>query len=270
MDRIEPMLAKTYVRKLTKMPVIVQPKFNGYRSLCTRDDCWTRELNDHARDLELNLFRKLQMELPEGLMLDGEIYAHGYLLQDIISLGKSWQLESSLLKYHVYDCMLLDDKQATFADRWAVLKRWFKDNEHPGAVLSPTNIAHDHDFVADACTHWVEKGYEGLIIRDPDEPYVSGRYGRKLQKMKMWKDAEWKIIKVTEKTGDHRGMPVFHCRSQKGVEFKVNAVGPHPLQRQQWEQRDELVGKLLTITYHDVTRDMVPGPIKNAVVRDYE
>lgn len=271
MDRFHPMLAKTYARKLTVPTVMVQPKFNGYRSLVSKSDSWTRYLNDHSRDMQLMLFKSLQMEMPEGLVFDGEIYAHGMKLQDIISLGKDWRLESSVLRYYVYDCLLVEDPNTVFKDRWAVLVQWFRDNKHPNAVLSPCNTLFDLDLVSEACSMWVNKGYEGLIIRDPDSIYNFGRHGRSLQKMKQWKDAEWKILDVTDGEGKAQGVPIFHCRSQTGVPFKVSmSVGSYEERHKLWLDRKNLIGKLITITYNDVTKDMVPGPIKNVVVRDYE
>jgi len=265
------MLAKKYVRKLTKAPVMVQPKFNGYRSLVTHGDSWTRLTNDHNKVLQLNLFRSLQMEMPEGIVFDGEIYAHGYKLQDIISLGKNWQLESSMLRYHVYDCLLLEDKTAVFKDRWAVLSQWFKDNDHPNAVLSPCNLLLELDLVSEACSMWVNKGFEGLIIRDPDSIYKFGRYGRRLQKKKLWQDAEWRILNVTEGTGKSEGSPIFHCKSKNGTPFKVTmSNGSYEYRNKHWMGRKSLVGKLLTVTYQDITKDFVPTPVRECIVRDYD
>jgi len=269
--RFEPMLAKKYVAKLTQFPVSVQPKFNGYRSEVKENDCWTRLLNDHSPGMQLNMFRNLQMEMPKGIVFDGEIYAHGKKLQEIISLGKDWRLESSILRYHVYDCVLLDKPDAQFQERFAVLQNLFRNNHYPTAVISPCNLLYDDEMVQLATQAWVDQGYEGIIIRDPTASYRSGRHGRVLQKKKLWQSAEWRILDVTEGTGKAKGSPTFHCKSRNGTPFKVAMVnGSYGHRNKLWVDRSSLIGQLLTVEYQDVTRDFVPSPIRECIVRNYE
>lgn len=271
MDRFEPMLAATYVGRLTKFPAIVQPKFNGYRCLLSNRDCWTRDQNDHNHDLVWSMFNQIQDSIPNHWVLDGEIYCHGKPLQDIISLGKRWRLESTCLQLVVYDVYMEDRQGLGFEARMRQLKAWLElDGNAARIVVSPDNTVHSEEDVAEALEHWVNAGYEGVILRQPNSPYHFGRRGRDLQKEKKWVDAEWMIIDVTEGTGKAIGTPVYHFQSETGKPFKCCINRDYPELRRLWRNRKHAVGKRMTIKYNDLTKDKCPTPARGLIIRDYE
>jgi len=270
MERFEPMLAKKYVPKLTTFPAVMQPKFNGYRCIVTKDDCWTRLGNDHKPGLVNGLFHGIQEQIPEHWALDGEIYCHGVPLQDIISLGKNWRDESSCLYYVVYDMYSEVEPKLPLCQRLKRVDELVFNIKDHRLHDSPHNLALKSSEVDYALQHWAEAGYEGVIIRQPQSPYHFGRHGRDLQKFKKWDDAEWVITDITEGQGKAEGTPVFHCQSITGKPFKVCMNGDYRYLHKLWRNRNHIKGKLITIRYNELSKDKCPKDGRGIAIRDYE
>lgn len=139
----------------------------------------------------------------------------------------------------------------------------------------------------DECSTWLEEyinlGYEGAMLRDPDSLYKQGRHTLKsqaLMKLKKFFDDEAVIIgfeekmhNENEKTTDERGYSKRSHKQEgmvpagtlgalvvkwKDVEFKIGS-GYNDQQRQElWDNRGNLVGKLVTFKYQSTSSYGVP------------
>lgn len=139
----------------------------------------------------------------------------------------------------------------------------------------------------DECSTWLEEyinlGYEGAMLRDPDSLYKQGRHTLKsqaLMKLKKFFDDEAVIIGFeekmhngNEKTTDERGYSKRSHKQEgmvpagtlgalvvkwKDVEFKIGS-GYNDQQRQElWDNRGNLVGKLVTFKYQSTSSYGVP------------
>ena len=83
-DFLLPMLAKDYKKELKKVtyPCYVQPKLDGMRALAVEEKLISRtgKLIDTLGHIKLDQF--------EDLILDGELYAHGFSFQENMKLIK--------------------------------------------------------------------------------------------------------------------------------------------------------------------------------------
>ncbi len=64
--------------------------------------------------------------------------------------------------------------------------------------------------------------------------------------------------------------PVWKCITKTGQEFLAKPHGTHVSQEQQWEDRDKIVGKMLTVKYQNLTKDGIPRFPQGVAIRDYE
>ena len=118
------------------------------------------------------------------------------------------------------------------------------------------------------------KGYEGIMLKK-DVPYFFGRSFDML-KYKKFKDAEYKIVDFEEGKGNLKGIAAaVICETDNGEQFKAGVTGTQDYARNLYENRNEYVGKLVTIKYQELTpmkdgKGGVPRFGKMMSVRDYE
>lgn len=115
------------------------------------------------------------IDLPNNIILDGEMYRHGWSLQKIGSacsvVGKFATPETYGLQYHIFDMLNLENLDMPFEERYAWLETFIGGAGHPLIPLVETFVSYDEateDFWYDA---WRDGGYEGLMVRDSKAAY---------------------------------------------------------------------------------------------------
>ena len=113
-----PMLAKVFgaEEKKVKYPCYAQPKLDGMRGL---GDCKNATLTSRSGN-NIETLGHITSQLPYmGVILDGELYAHGETFQENMRMIKKYRPgKTENVKYHVYDIIM----DAPFKDRLNVLK----------------------------------------------------------------------------------------------------------------------------------------------------
>jgi len=113
-------------------------------------------------------------------------------------------------------------------------------------------------------------GDEGVMIRNAASPYQVGKRSYHLQKFKKFFDDEYKIIGANEGQGNDIGTVVWVCETPQGLPFAVRPKGTRA-ERQDWYQnRDQYIGKGLTVKYQELTNDGIPRFPVGIAIRDYE
>lgn len=273
-ELISPMLAKPYRAELTKFPAYVQPKFNGIRCLWDGERAWTRNLKDHKPHIRELLAEHCPV-LPDMWVLDGELLLpREYDFQTTCSAVKKAQDLSVMLTYVVFDRYDRGHTQQPFWARQDNLSNWYPGLVGPikmkvvlastYRVDAPENVEHWHGI-------WKCAGYEGVMIRDANAPYVQGSSGRSLQKYKKFLDEEFPIVEIKEGEGKDKGTAIFVCKvPSTGETFAVRPKGSLAVRRKYWEDRHELLGKMLTVQYQEKFKSGTPQFPIGIAVRDYE
>lgn len=252
-----PMLAKSYDKdsKHIKFPCAAQPKLDGVRATYSGGDkIWTRTRKEILGVPHISKFisEKLQKDFP---MLDGELYKHE--LKDdfeqivhIVKQQKKPDPNHQIVEYHVYDI----PSEKPFLERMKDMDKLLKivGTDSPIKVVQTVLIANKEELIKfnDYC---LEKGYEGIMVRNYDGPYEFKR-SKHLQKMKVFEDAEFKIVGVEEgrgKLAGHAGS--FICDSGNGVEFKAKLKGKLSDLRQYFANQQDYIGKTLTVQFQGRT-----------------
>lgn len=226
-------------------------------------------------------------DLPEGIVLDGELYIHGMSLQNIISAVKKVNEDTINVKYRLYDLAIPNVIQAFRHDQLQELLKEFDANIISGV---PTHTVKTEKEMMELFYNFLQEGFEGAMIRVPDGIYEFGFRSSSLIKYKEFLDAEFKIIDVEEATGRDTGTAVFRCTKNEDI-YKVFIMNTQLIQDKKWldkftftcrpkgtleqravyyKNRKHLIGKDLTVKYQALSDSgTVIFPV-GICVRDYE
>lgn len=244
-----PMLAKTLVdnKPFEKFGTMLgQWKINGLRCLIGAErngndlfipivltyhsregEDWTHKMNwmDEIILPKINS-DLLDMMIEEGAYLDGELYLPGYSVNDINSFVKNPQLPQHYqLQYWCYDiaCENLS----------AIERNRFRLNKLGESILDiPTKSIHlsnDKQFILlpsyginnistaiQTRDDFINMGFEGLILRNPNAEYQFGKRNQSMFKFKKIDDGLFEIVDIKE---DKRGLPIFILKNDINEEY---------------------------------------------------
>lgn len=257
---LKPMLAtpidKIKPEKIDWENTYAQPKLDGHRAL-HEGMLYSRQ----GKELYMpHITQAIQDYDLDHLHLDGELYIHGVVLQDIGSLIKKNRPESVSVEYHVYD--IIED--SPFIDRIQKVSDILSQIHHHIPIkVVPTHRVRDMDQLMELHSVFRQNGYEGTMLRFGNEGYQDGKRSRTLLKMKEFQDEEFIIIGYKEgvpyiSDGNTYRVPVWVCQTSEGNTFDVTAAGAMFEKNQQWVSRDNLVGKPLTVKFHYYSKDGIP------------
>jgi len=191
-----------------------------------------------------------------NVVLDGELYSHGRSLQSLSGTArlKEWEERCRVLEYWIYD---ISDDTKIFNDRLDFLAKNRSQLQSDGNVVviehvlleSYSKIKAQHD-------KWVQEGYEGLVMRNPQKTYGYGKRSSDMIKLKDYTDGEFKITGISEGLRDED--MCFTLVTSKGKEFKAKPMGSRELKDEYLENMEEIIGKMATVKYFAFSEDGVP------------
>lgn len=209
-----PMLAygRDKIKKPLPYPVDVQPKLDGVRCMAFWKNGKVFLMSRSGKEYSVaHISGALEKMLPEGWVLDGELYVHGMSLQDSVALVKKHRpgLEGSIqIKYHVYDMFNSTDLTVPWDGRRNLIDMFF-DTTGTKYLLNAYVVKLDSELVNDEeelntkLAEYESQGYEGIIIRLHKGLYKLGHRSRDLIKLKNFKDEEfasWASQRLQEAT----------------------------------------------------------------------
>lgn len=271
----KPMLAKPFKDVATKAfdkEYYGSKKIDGVRCLLYREENeegWrvrsaSRGGQDYDASVQHILTDPVILEIFEkypNIILDGEIYVHGWSLQRISGTVRLEKTDEESLKrtrnlqYWIYD--IADDKKV-FMDRLEIL--WelepiieksdnLKFVEHI-PVSGWLNVKKRHD-------EYVNEGFEGIVIRRLDAPYGYGKRTAAMIKVKEYQDAEFVIV------GWEPGLrPVedmcFVMETRHGVRFRAKPMGDRVTKEEYVKNMENMIGKMGTVSFFYLSDEGVP------------
>lgn len=190
------------------------------------------------------------------LILDGELYVHGWPLQRISGAGRSktWQEDCGSLEFHIYDMI---DTKAHFTERLDSLmdlKMIFEDV--PQIQVCEHVLVEGWSSVKKLHDKWVAEGYEGLVARLPNKPYKPDSKGADWKKLKEYQDSEFEITGISE--GLRPEDMCFELRAENGKIFKAKPTGTREVREEYLENWESYVGKMGTVKYLELSAGGVP------------
>lgn len=265
---IKPQLAKSHndcAISIFEKPMYASRKIDGVRCLFLynqeEDRIFTASRgggdynisSEHLTSNEklLDLFRN-----DPSLVLDGELYVHGWSLQKISGTCRLKTREDRCdnLEFWIFDIV---DPESTFEERISILEE-LKDQlegEENFVVLNHillqgwSQFSNFHD-------KSVAEGFEGIVVRKPDKKYSPGKRNSDWVKVKEYLDGEFEI------TGIERGLRdedmCFTLKTKAGKPFKAKPIGSRELRLEYLENWPMYVGKFGNIKYFTMSEDGIP------------
>lgn len=262
---------------ITTFPCMAQPKINGVRAtiqLIKRNVLIKSKEGKSYFIYHLSDFCTLNSDIFTyngiNLVLDGELYIHGELLQDIGSAVDKTNLNTPRIKFVLFDVAVED---VTNINRWNIIKDHIKPKldihlSCPIELIKTTKVNNDTQAqqYTDIC---INQGYEGTIFRQFEGFYAFGKRPQDMTKLKRLIDDEFKIIDIVpQDKDDSKGN--FLCITKDGQQFSVTPQGTDDFKRLLLRNRTEYIGKNLTCSFYEWTKELKPFHIVSNTVRDYE
>ncbi len=276
-----PMLAKPFkdpkkpgvYNKHAEFPVDVQPKLDGARALAYWEDghvvLGTRGGKIWTAPKHIN--RELEKYMPQEMVLDGELYIHGVLFEDISSWTKKVHEETPGLEYHVYDMPLnaLGGNEI-WSQRYQNLLAFFKKNTTNMVVhVKVIGQAKNAQEALDWETKCLEDGYEGCMLRNRDAKYLfGGIHCNELQKVKSSIDEEFKIVGFDHGVGKFAKAVVWICVTKEGKEFRCNPKTTQEKREEMFRNAKKYIGQWEKIRFQNYTEEGKPRFPRGLGIRD--
>lgn len=272
-EEIKPVLVHDYTLKNNSnhitFPCYAQPKLDGVRSqlffkIEENGNLIAKSRGNKEFPINKALFEDIKkfMELNNVNVLDGEFYVHGEFLEDIISCVKKPEgnrLENEM-SYVVFDLP---------KNRGLEKLQSLKTTERV-KVIETTKV-NSKEEAKKLLDYYIELGFEGLILRNSntfDAEYLKGGVRTyDIQKWKMFTDSEYEIVNVIS---DKNNNGLYVCKTENGSEFNVTPKCSHEMKKEILNNKQNYIGKLLTVKYQELTALNIPKFGVGLAVRDYE
>jgi len=244
-------------------PGFMQPKLNGIRATLRVSLLQPGQvvvLSRRGKPLNLpHLVEAAKVQLRQGDILDGELYADGLSFQEICSLVKRNQPGSEKIGLWVFDLPCdAGDAAATFESRLARLRYRSQEWSHPFHMVPTIEVQHPLE-VKQYYERCLVQGYEGAIYRARDGGYPwGGRPTTTVMRLKPTFDAEYTIVGFKEGTGRDKGCVVWICQTENGKRFKVRPKGSVEVRRLLFQQAMSYIGGRLKVEFKGLSEDGVP------------
>ncbi len=256
-----PMLA-TDIEKIKK-PVYVghcQPKSDGVRCIARLVDGTVELMSRSGKPYSVpHVESALLAVLDTQTVLDGELYCHGLSCQTITSLVKRNQPDSLKLGYHIYDIPVsggLDNLSS--AERMQLVADSPLDSVGHPIYVVPTYPVTTREQIYDLQREFIQQGYEGAMLRLPETPYEWGYRSKSLLKIKTFDDLEATVVGAREGDGKMAGCVIWLCQTTDGKDFECSMACPMDERARYWRERDQYIGRKLTVKHFGFTDSAVP------------
>lgn len=296
------MLAADYRKQGHRIeyPCYGSVKYDGVRALAKKRNGVVTIESRTSQAYELpHLVAILNIHMQDGDIWDGEIYKHGYELQDIVSAVKRTDPTEAFAKAQRKLAKATPEQKADAEAEYAeavmiaelrpqlefhifdvVSDKIFKERVEDLDMLTGIPVVSpliqitqylwiaDEDDMKAKHKEAVAQGYEGIMLRNFKGLYESGKRSADLQKYKEFLDSEFVILDVVP---DKQGYGIYVVQNDlNDLTFQV-VMGDMPARLRALEEKEQLKNKLLTTSYQTRYKGtLLPQFPTGVVIRDYE
>lgn len=271
---VKPMLAHDYTLKNNKDKikwaegVIVQPKLDGLRLCCKMHKKISGlELETVSRNNKhVTLPASLQTQVYEFMKanrltyIDGELYIHGELFEDLVSCVKKPEGNKlyDKLEYHIFEIPPTSTLELENTYDISMLDR---------LQFVESKLVRSEKEAEDLLQSYLLSGYEGIMLRNMYYDYEFNVRSYSLMKWKEFYTDEYEIVDIIP---DKDGHGKLVCKlNESGGLFEAVPKGTHEYKSEIVEYKNLYIGKLATIKYQNLTSDGVPRfPVAIELDRD--
>ena len=252
-----------------KYPAYVQPKLDGYRGIAVK----IKKINNSVEILSRNGLPYPHLEkiknslktfplLNKGYQLDGELYLHGHTLGELRSVVGRKKLNSSYIlnlenkiKYVIFD-FFSNNIKFSFEKRLKLLKNSFNlwDNKINDIFLIETKLVNSVEDINKIRNEYLDIGYEGIIVRNKNGLYLSGKKSKDVLRSKEFKKDMFKIVEALEGKGNDKGTVIWklECLKDKSKTFTAKPVGTLEERKELYKNKNKYIGLKINVKYFEL------------------
>jgi ATP-dependent DNA ligase len=252
---------------------LIQPKLDGDRCRAIFSEYGAVTLYSSEGNI-INSVPHIQAQLEDlgykNKEFDGELYTHGAMHQDIhsaVSRTVNIHPEFEQIDYHIFD-YVSDEPQYVRSIELPKLLRPM-DN----IKLVETQYGETLEDVIHGLEYYTENGYEGIVLRNLDYPYMRKR-STGMMKFKPRKSDYYQIVGYEEEISIHgdpkNSLGALILASDTNEIFKVGSGSflTKESRKVLWDRRETLVGEIAHIKYQHLTERRVPRfPVLVDIIR---
>lgn len=278
------------VLKMLPNRIVTQYKIDGYRlNIHVTDEGVTiRTRNGKVVEGYDCLENEALEKLPKGFVYDGEIVAPELLNwiaensknessgvianRDLFSEVMSHAFSKEKNKqgvFNLFDMIPVDEWQtqktvSTYEDRLKNIESLVKPLELEHIVIVPTSKVYlksnpeDLKEIVDQFHYFLSIGWEGLMIKDLDAPYVFKR-SKSLLKMKLMDTVDLVVQDVFEGSGKLENKLGGVIVEYKGNEVRVGSGWTDEQRELYWKNPNDIIGKTIEIAYQAESQNKQGG-----------
>jgi DNA ligase-1 len=287
----KPMKAQPYLKDdntpRISFPCIGQAKINGFRCFSSfrlglktlfGSELTVQFLSKRGLDfIPLPIIEKELLELyntipdneKEFLIFDGEMFIPNQKLETISSAVRKRNELTNSLEFHIFDLAV---PNLTQKERVVKLSNYFKNSNKEFKFIKrvPNVMINSHAEAVIFKNKCIQEGHEGAIFRDLTSNYQFGKRPKTMVKFKDRESSEFLITNIID-SDKNPGIPIFVCKNDINDEnFEVVIEGTLDERRQYFTNKEQHIGKYITVEYYERTKKGVPFHAIGVAVRDYE
>lgn len=279
-----PMLAHDWnkVKKVPGVPLYTQPKIDGVRMIAVRGNDGTLVLTTRtgkpivSMDHIAQILKKI---MPKGFVFDGELFSDEKTFEEITGIVRRNTPKSGEendpkgIKYHIFDAFMIGKETEPFEKRAELLLKYgllASEIEDSPIVVVETTLLTDVGQIDEIHERYTNEGHEGTMYRTPKGPYKIRLRSRDLLKRKDFETEEYKIVDAVEADGKDKGTVIWVCETPDNTRFNVRSRGTLAQRAKWWQEREEHIGKMLTVRFQNLSDFGVPRFPVGLAFRDYE
>lgn len=259
------MLAPNDLPDITKVkyPTTVQPKLDGFRCVYRDGEFWTRAGRPFP-NVNLKEHFKSVYNLSDWV-LDGEMYDHTINFNKLSSiLNNETAPIPSTVKFSVYDCLSIKDwdNQTTkkeYQYRLQDLRVALSIiSDYKKVIDVATDTVTTSKEVKDLYKKYLDKGYEGVMLKDPTGLYKWKRTTVKsgeMLKVKPFETLDLVITGIYAGEGNFEGMAGGIDVDYNGVTVSVGSGFDMATRKKLSATPNDYIGKTVEIKYFEETED---------------
>jgi DNA ligase-1 len=235
-----------------KFPLLGSSKFDGIRSIIAEDGAMSRTWKPIPS-------RQVQEDFTSIIGLDGELIAGNPHNFDVYNRSQSHIMSKDKphdIGYYVFDCVLPGIIDKPYYERLEHAHGLIRNREDYFPVLHVE--LNNMEELLEFENGELEKGFEGIMLRDPVGRYKQGRATMNegiIYKVKRFQDTEGRVVGFVQRMANNN----VQERDELGFAKRSSAkAGKTPV---------NMVGKFL-VEWNGLTLEVAPGSFKHTELED--
>lgn len=183
--------------------------------------------------------------------IEGELWSKRGDFENIVSILKSTKKKEKWreLKFYIFE---VPNQQGGILKRLEVLEAYLASQPAPFISIIPQLPLNTLQALQDALSAITQAGGEGVVVREKDTPYYTGR-NKKAMKLKLYEDRECKITSYVQGKGKFENLVGSIICLDGDVEFKIGSG-----MSEDFRKNPPKVGTIITYKYFGLNKNKLP------------